>query len=299
MLAAARSALVTLALLGACEVAGTSAASPSPSQSPAASKAPAPAAGTRTAKPAPSPAPAALDVYLLVGGDRISGRTLSKGKRTFVVQTPYGRLSLPRAKVERVQWSDGREERILPPAGAATPSVPRPSLELVVTGGSFWYAWDPQETGVHPSLRFELRLDDRPLCVYQDDTLDPQDLPGATVNSFSFEPAQLKVTPAAGVDVAPAAVRRGRVSLRLTLPADSTGRRRLRVAYQVDAGTAEAPAWQDVAQAGTERDLSATAVATVALAQDPGRMEFSGRRPRRMKYVETFALGLTPAAEAP
>ena len=62
------------------------------------------------ARPALGAGTPATDVYLLKNGDRVSGRTVFKGKRLFGVLTAYGRLNIPRDQVARVHWADGRDE---------------------------------------------------------------------------------------------------------------------------------------------------------------------------------------------
>lgn len=254
------------------------------------------------------PKPPAADVYYLVGGDRVSGRTVSKGRRYFAVQTPYGSLRLPRAKILRIVWGDGREDILRsdeppespPPTPAPLPPVA--TLVVAVTGRSFWYAWDRREA-VDPALRLQLWLDERELASYTDATLDPQDLPGATVNSFSFTPGEVRVAARDGVSAAPPQTRPGRVTLRLELPEElavGAGRaRRLRLAYQTNVGTPEEPAWRDVVKAAAAVNLVAGASTVLELTQDPGRMEFSGFGRKRMKHVESFGLGLVDVLDSP
>jgi hypothetical protein len=274
-----------------------------PAPTPAATPSPAPAASP---KPAPPP-----DVYYLRNGDRVTGRTLTRGKRSFAIQTPFGRLNVPRARVAKVVHADGTEEVLQPvdAAEAAPPAVPVPApapppsarLVLAITGKTFWQAWDAREAGRDLTLRLELRLDEEPVVVYSDNEPDPDEIPGALVNAFAFAEG-LTVAPVPGVRVHPAEVRPGRIVLKLDLPAPGPVARRLRMAYQVNAGTAEEPAWRDVVSAATEVTLADGQPALVEAAQDRGRMEFAGFPRRRMRHVDTFALSLeatTPAAPAP
>jgi hypothetical protein len=274
-------------------------ASTAPSPTPAPAR---PRARPKASVPATPP-----DVFFLVGGDRVSGHTLSKGRRAFVVRTPYGRLTLPRGAVARITWGDGREESLRPapsPSPAAPPAPPPTSaLVLAVTGRSFWYAWDRRDE-TDPTLRLQLWLDEQELARYTDATLDPQDLPGATVNSFSFDPAALRVAVATGVSAAPPDTRPGRVTLRLELPAEGDGSaaapsRRLRLAYQINDGTRAVPSWRDVAEAALDVRLTPGAGAVVEIAQDGGRMEFSGFGRKRMKNVASFRLEARAALDSP
>lgn len=242
---------------------------------------------TSPAAAAPAPPP---DVFTLKNGDRISGRTVFKGRRSFTVQTRWGRLTLPRGEVARVAWSDGLEEVFVPEAAPVAEAVPEPTLSLVVVlgGRSFWQAWDPRRaTPPDVTLRLILSLDEEPLASYSDAHADPGDLPGAIVNTFDFTAPAVAVSATAPASAEPPEVRPGRVTLRLRLPADRAGEHRLRLAYQVNDATAEAPAWRDAVDATLTVGLKTESPAVAELQQDPGRMEYSRRR---MRYVESFRL---------
>lgn len=295
--------LATLAVAIAVEA--LEAPAPTPSASPAPAPKPSPAPRRPRARPSSVPA-APPDVFFLAGGDRVSGHVTSKGRRAFVVQTPYGRLTLPRDEIARIAWGDGREE-ILRPEPSPPPAVPPAprapvTLVLAVGGRSFWYAWDRREA-VDPTLRLQLWLDEQELATYADATLDPQDLPGATVNSFSFDPADLRISVAAGIGAAPPETRPGRATLRLVLPAATEAAasrpRRLRLAYQINAGTRDEPAWRDVAGAALDVRLASGASTVVEVAQDAGRMEFSGFGRKRMKNTASFRLDARDALDSP
>ncbi len=270
-------------------------ASPSPGVAPAAPK---------SARRAPRRPAGPPDTYHLTDGDRVTGHTSSQDRRRFVVVTPYGTLRLPREALERIVRGDGREE-ILRPAATPSPSPPAPPpaplLRVSVGGATFWQAWDRRDT-IDPTLRLVLTLDGRELAAYVDETLDPQDLPGATVNTFSFDAGQVRITPAAEVSAAVPEVRPGQVVLRLALPerdAAAPELRRLGLAYQVNAGTRETPTWRDAATAEVELPLRSGATAEVELRQDAGRMEFSGFSRKRMKHVESFRLTARARLDTP
>ena len=82
---------------------------------------------------------------------------------------------------------------------------------------------DPKAAPQDPSLRLEVRLDERVLASYTDVNLDPEDLPKAVVNSFVFSPERLFVSGAAGITVAPPELVGGEIRLPLTLPAELAG----------------------------------------------------------------------------
>lgn len=229
---------------------------------------------------------AGADVYVLRDGDRVTGKTVLKAVKTFTVQTSYGRLTIPREKIERILHDDGKEEVLNPPP-EPPPSPPPPvHLIVVITGKMFWYAWD-ENASADPTLRLTASLDEETVVTYADAHTDPEGIRGATVNAFSFRPEDVAVRTAEGVRCPPPEARPGRVVLRVELPAERVGRRRLRLAYQVDEGSAADPAWRDVAEASLDVDLRANTPTFVEIQQDAGRMEFSRHR---MKNTETFRI---------
>lgn len=238
---------------------------------------------------------ARADVYLLTGGDRITGRTLSRGK-AFSVQTPFGRLSIPRDKVARILHDDGIEEILVAPP-SPTPPTPEPppvELALAVTGKVFWHAWEPPKSApLYATLRLEVSLDGRPVASYTDAQADPGEIPGAVVNTFSFLPGEVVAAAGGGARVLPPETRPGRSLLRIQLPPDQVGRHWLRLAYQTDAGGDPEPAWRDVTETAAWIELRPGTL-TLSVAQDPGRTEFSGLGSRRMRNLDTFRLELRP-----
>ncbi len=234
-------------------------------------------------------------------GDRITGKLVSQTTRTFRVQTSYGRLLIPKSRVERWQRADGREEVLNPaergdaPAAAWTQmQVPPARVVLMVQGTTFWHAWDRREAPADPSLRLEVRLNEEIIATYTDVTLDPKDLPGATVNTFSFLPAHAEVSVAEGVASHPAEVQPGRIVVKLDLPRGGATTRRLRLSYQRNEGSVESPAWRDLITGGTTVYLSTDTPALIEMRQTGGQMDFSGFPRRRMKKVETFGLEVGP-----
>jgi hypothetical protein len=244
-------------------------------------------------------APAArADEVLLVNGDRITGKVIGKVTRRVRLQTPYGTLLIPRSKVERIRHDDGTEELVhVAPTPAPTPTPPpRATLRIEVGGASFWRAWDPSAAPEDPSLRLQLRLDGRVVASYTDNTLDPEDLPKAVVNSFVFSPERLIVAAAEGVIVAPVEVAEGTIRLGLELPAELFGPRNLRLAYQVNDGSSAAPVWWDVVAAECPVTLAAGAETTLRLVQERGAMQYTRRH---MRNEETFHATFELASPSP
>ena len=239
------------------------------------------------------------DVVVLANGDRVTGRVVGKITRRVRLQTPYGVLVIPADKVERIRRDDGSEELLnARPAPAPTPLPPPPpaTLVVVVGGDSFWQAWDPKAAPLDPSLRLEVRLDDRVVASYTDVNLDPEDLPKAVVNSFVFSPERLFVSAAEGVSAAPPELAAGQIRLPIVFPAGLAGRRQLRLAYQVnDAGSA-APQWRDVVLALGGVVLASGKEAGVTVVQERGTMDYVKRR---MRNVETFRASLAHEPTTP
>jgi hypothetical protein len=246
-------------------------------------------------------ASARADVFVLLTGDRITGKPVVNGKRVITVQTPFGRLLIPRARIERIIRGDGSEEvvnpRVIVAAATPTPAssrpVPRPRLVLVIQGQTFFQAWGGKTAAkVDPSLRLEVRLDEDPIASWVDTKTDPE-IKGVVLNTFSFAPEDVAAFAARGVELAPPEVQPGRAVLKIGL-APQTARRKLRLAYQINDADAEHPAWRDRAEGTTEVDLRPESPTIVQVRQNRGKMEFSGFLRRRMKNVETFRVELQP-----
>jgi len=242
---------------------------------------------------------AAADVVVLVNGDRITGRVTGAVTRRVRLQTPYGALVIPVENVDRIQRDDGSEQVLhaQPPRATPPPPPPGATLQLVLSGASFWYAWDPKGAPADPSLRLELRLDDGVLASYTDVNLDPEDLPKAVVNSFVFSPERLFVSGAEGVSVQPPALSAGEIRLEIRVPRALAGERRLRLAYQLNDATSAAPRWRDVVVTGAQISLIPGATARVRVVQDRGTMDYGRkglRGPGQMRGVETFRATLEP-----
>lgn len=241
---------------------------------------------------------ACADVVQLLDGDRISGRVVARRKTTLTLKTAYGSLTIPRAMIAKVAYDDGSEEQVSQaPQPAATPQPPL-RLVLVVTGQAFWYAWDPPKGAVvDPTLRLQVSLDEVAMATYSDATPDPGDLPSALVNSFSFEPEAVMMNAGGDAHVASPETRPGRAVLKIELPSATARRQRLRLAYQINDGSVENPAWRDCAEAALELELLEQRPTFVHVSQSRGSMEFSGLLKRRMKHVETFRIEARPERE--
>ena len=175
--------------------------------------------------------------------------------------------------------------------------MPMARIVVIITGQSFWLAWDPKKNpDVDPSLRMEVQLDGETIASYVDRKPDPKDLPGATVNTFSFLAGDTDMEAGAGARLERPEVRPGRAALRMAVPfpSDAPVSRKLRVAYQYNAGTRENPEWKDAVSEESPFDMGRGTPNFLLLKQAMGKMQFSGFPRRRMRNVQTFVMDLGP-----
>jgi hypothetical protein len=230
----------------------------------------------------------AADTVQLKEGDRITGRVTAVGKKRFRVVTPFGSLLIPTERIDKILYDDGREAAFPTAPAATTWKVEVPvRLILVVTGDSFWQAWDPHEAPSDPTLRLLVSLDDQPTVAYVDPQLDP-DIRGAVVNTFAFEPVQTGRTTWDDARALPPETKPGEVHLRLELAASRVGPRRLTLSYQWNAGSKDAPGWRELVNAACDVQLALGTPLTVRIEQARGDMSFK----KIMRRTETFRLAV-------
>jgi hypothetical protein len=232
---------------------------------------------------------AGADVYVMTDGDRITGKTLSQAAGLYKVDTVYGRVTIPRGRVAKVVHDDGREEIL---NAVPVPLAPEPDtavhMVIVMTGASFWQAWREGDVA-DPSLRLQISLDEEVVASYIDGKPDPE-IPGATVNSFSFAPEDVQLVPGHGARVESPDTRPGRITLKVDVPTDKAGERRFRLAYQANDGSAGSPAWRDLVDTLIHVTLKTETPCIVEIKQNQGKMEFSGFGKKKMRNVETFLI---------
>jgi hypothetical protein len=233
-------------------------------------------------------------VVWLLNGDRITGTIVSETKTGIRVKLPFASILIPKSRIERLVRADGKEEVlheaaehvtvVAPAPGAA--AVPTAHLVLVVTGASFWQAWDRKDPPSDPTLRLQVRIDEAEVATWADGTLDPQDMPGAIVNTFAFTGDEAGMA-APRVLLSPAEVQPGRVVLRIAVPRVVGENRRLGIVYQVNEGSVASPAWRDVAMATATLTLRGEGPTPIQLRQARGQMEFARKH---MREVESFRI---------
>jgi hypothetical protein len=238
--------------------------------------------------------PAGADTVHLKSGDRITGRVAPAGKKARRITTPFGRLLVPNAEIDRIVYDDGREEvPAAAPAEGAAWKTEAVGLTIEISGDSFWQAWTPKEAPADPSLRLLVTLDGLAVAAYLDSQLDP-DIKGAVVNTFAFDPTQMAVSTWQGAVASPPVTTPGRVHLRLDLPRDRAGRHTLALADQGNAGTRGQPDWQELKASTLEMELRAMG-ASVRIEQSRQQMSFGGiLAPKRMRRTDTFRVQIFP-----
>jgi hypothetical protein len=235
-------------------------------------------------------------VVWLLNGDRLTGTIASESKTSLRVKLPFASILIPKNSIERLS-RDGKEEilhesreqvTVVAPA-PRVPAVPTAHLVLVLTGASFWQAWDRKDAPVDPTLRLHIRIDEAEVAAWADGTLDPRDLPGAVVNTFAFTGDEAGLA-APHVLLSPPEVQPGRVVLRVDVPGVVGENRRLSVSYQVNEGSVENPAWRDAVMATATLTLRGDGPTPIQLRQSRGQMEFARKH---MREVESFRIDIS------
>jgi hypothetical protein len=205
---------------------------------------------------------------------------------------------VPRAKIAHIVREDGHDEIVNGALELPTPPSAAPPfrLSLAITGKSFWYAWDPKEAaGMDPTLRLQVRLDEETIATFVDRGANDKEIKGALVNTFAFVPKEITMVAGNGTTLQPPETRPGRIVLNMTRKVDASSpppsSRRLHLAYQVNEGSADKPAWRDVAEASAQVQPKAESPLLMELHQEAGDMQFSKRH---MKNIETFQMSLRP-----
>jgi len=234
--------------------------------------------------------PAFADVIYLNNGDIIHGELVSANNTQITIQTPYGKLEIPKADVKSIgtpEAAPATEE-----AEAAEDVAPSPGdgaaseVSLNIRGRSFWYAFEsPADT----SIRLRLSLDNDRACTFMDDKPDTVD-GGTLYNSFTFSPTDSRlVETAEGFQCAVEKADNGDVALVVGLaPSAQTGRRTMWMVYEVNEGEKSSPRWVDVITRSFALELAPGKRSVVALEQDATALDYSGMFKKTMKNLEQF-----------
>jgi hypothetical protein len=242
------------------------------------------------------------DVFVLLNGDRITGKAYMRGTQFVRVETDFGKLRIPLARIDRIVASNGKVEQINKPSGQRRASGPQTPLTLEIKGTVFWYAWPrSDEEPVDPTLRLVVSIDDTEIATYTDPILNPGQLESAIVNSFSFRDDETTVSASNGATASPPDVTPGQIQLHIQIPNELSGERMLRMTYQLNHGSADTPDFQTVVTGAAIMRMEAGRALTFDVEQDSGRLEYSGvlgKFKRKMKHVDTFSVELRKAVKS-
>lgn len=262
-------------------------------------------------------ATAFAEIVHLKSGDVVTGNVTSVTSQEITLQTPYGRLKIPKKDILRIEYKEGETSKPTEkkPAAKKKPSpakVPakkeektdlsdwsttRPAISMDIRGRSFWYAFvSPTESPADVSIRLRIFLGEKEAAMLLDTKPDTVD--GTTYyNSFTFSPTDSKVIrTGSGFDCAVSEAEDGRVALRLQLPeAQSAGQYLVRMLYQINEGDRQFPRWIDAVSRAFTIEIMPGKESQVTLEQDASALDYSGFFRKSMKNVESFRLEVLSA----
>ncbi len=248
---------------------------------------------------------ASAEIVHLKNGDVLHGSVISVNSREITLETPYGRLKIPKDDIQRIDYEEGEKGKA--PEGKPAPKprlaikAPKEELEVSSTrsvismeirGRSFWYAFiSPTASPADLSVRLRIYFGDKEAAMLLDTKPDTVD--GDTYyNSFTFSPTDSKVIrTGAGFDCVVTEAEDGRVTLRLQLPeGESGGKYLIRMRYQVNEGDRQFPRWTDAVTRGFNIQVEPRMETHVILQQDASGLDYTGFFRKSMQNVESFRL---------
>lgn len=255
------------------------------------------------------PAFLAAEVIYLQNGDVIHGTLVAANNDEVTLETPYGKLVIPKKDIEQIDYQSGAEGAGPAPAAgrasaaSASANVPTPrqrptggraAVTLGIKGRSFWWAFDPPKDGALDSrIRLRVYVGNARACTFVDEKPDTVD--GETLyNSFTFSPddALLEET-LDGYECNVQKSDEGELSLNLILPPESaSGRQILRMVYEINEGDRETQMWKDVISRSFSIEVAPARRTVVVLEQNADALEYSGFFKKQMKNVELFQLNV-------
>jgi hypothetical protein len=249
---------------------------------------------------------AAAEIIYLKNGDVVHGTVSGATTRQITLQTPYGKLTIPKKDIQRIEYEGGTpskpaapEAAEKPAAKAPEPDIPpaKPSRALVsleIRGRAFWYAFEsPPDNPADLSIRLRLFLGDGEAAMLLDSKPDTYD--GNTYyNSFTFSPTDSRVI-RTGDDYECEVVKMDddRIVIQLELPEkQKEGELLVRMLYQVNEGSKNLPRWNDAVSRAFSVQVEPGKVAHVVLRQDSSGLDYSGMFRKSMKNLESFQLNV-------
>jgi hypothetical protein len=254
---------------------------------------------------------ASAEVVHLKNGDILHGSVISVNSREITLETPYGRLKIPKKDIQRIDYEQSEEVEKSPkkktreskpapkpklvikaPKADLPATTTRSTISMEIRGRSFWYAFvSPTENPADLSIRLRIFMGDVEAAMLLDTKPDTVD--GDTYyNSFTFSPTDSKVMrTGSGFDCIVTEAEDGKVTLSLQLPeGQSAGRYLIRMIYQVNEGDRQFPRWIDAVSRGFNIQVEPGMESRVVLQQDASALDYSGFFRKTMKNVESFRL---------
>lgn len=264
----------------------------------------------------------AAEIVHLNNGDAIHGSIVAANNEGVTLETPYGKLVIPKSDIARIDYQggeapgttsggspianadeadgavgrtegeEGRESnldrwRSRFPSGAAR-------IALQISGRSFWYAFDsPPDRPSDTRIRLHLYVGDEKACTFLDDKPDTVD--GNTLyNSFTLSPTESQIVETlGGFDCRVDKADDGEVVLRVSVPpASSAGRQTVRMLYEVNEGDPTLPRWLDAVSRSFSVELTPGRETLVRLEQNADALEYTGFFKKSMKNLELFQLNV-------
>jgi hypothetical protein len=250
-------------------------------------------------------ASAPAEVVYLNNGDAIHGTLVAANNTQVTLETPYGKLVIPKKDIARIDYDGSSSPPVsgaaegMKPEAAPAPSSPRrasdrAAVTLDIRGRSFWYAFDaPPGLSVDPSLRLQIYVGGDHACTFVDDKPDTVD--GVTLyNSFTFSPTDSRLLESLeGFDCKVEKAQDGAVVLRLGLPPGaSSGVQSVRMLYEVNEGDRSSPRWVDAVARVLSIAVEPGKEAVAVLEQNADALEYTGFFKKKMKNVELFQMTL-------
>ena len=229
------------------------------------------------------------EVVYLANGDIIHGELVSANNTTVTIETKYGKLEIPKEDIERI--GDIVEEAVSESEDVAesSPSSGTSSLSLNITGVRSGTRSRPRPTRAY---RLQLGLGSASACTFVDEKPDTVD--GDTLyNSFTFSPTDSQlVGTAEGYECAVERADDGNVWVAVSLADIGSGRRLVRMSYEINEGSESSPIWTHVVERSFSVEVEPGKQTVVALRQDASGLDYSGMFNKSMKNLDLFELNV-------
>ncbi len=259
---------------------------------------------------------AAAEIIHFKNGDVLHGTVVDANVRRITLETAYGKLTIPKNDVQRIEYEGGEPDKTpdkaadeTPSTGESKPAEAKPKADLPTVGASrstvsldirgraFWYAFEsPPDSPADLSIRLRIFIaedDAVSLLDSKPDTFDSN----TYYNSFTFSPTDSQVVRTAeGYSCEVREAEDGHVVLTLALPENQRGGQLLvRMLYQINEGSRSIPRWIDAVSRSFSVQIEPGKDSYIVLEQDASGLDYTGFFRKTMKNIETFRLNVLSA----